>query len=148
MMKSHLVLTIMILVCAALLFGSAAYVQYMVTIRNEANVSAIGVELFSDPDATQKLTLLDWGTMEVGTSKTTTIYAKNVETLDVTLSFSVSNWAPENMSTFAGLSWSYSNEVIVPTQVLPINFTLAISQYVTGVRNFSFDITITATSTP
>lgn len=57
------------------------------------------------------------------------------------------NWNPIEASNYIAISWDYTNQTIEPKQIIPVTFTLTVSETIQGIESFSFDIIITATST-
>jgi hypothetical protein len=52
------------------------------------------------------------------------------------------NWNPSNASDYISLSWDYGGQLVNPGELIPVIFTLSISESVEGITSFSFDITI------
>jgi hypothetical protein len=62
-----------------------------------------------------------------------------------TLSKAEQNWNPTTASSYMTLSWNYAGQTLSVNQVLQVKLTLDVSSTVSGITNFSFDLTITAT---
>jgi len=118
-----------------------------VGVINVGVIKTIGAKAYSDSECTQELSSIDWGTLEPGSTKSFTIYIKNEGNVDVTLNLSTENWNPESASNYITISWNYDGSSIAPGQVLQITLNLRVSNSVSGVDNFSFDIVITAVET-
>jgi hypothetical protein len=73
------------------------------------------------------------------------IYARNEGNSVVVLSKTVQNWNPSNAQSYVSLNWNYANQTLSVNQVLQVNLTLIVSSTVSGITNFSFDVTISAT---
>jgi hypothetical protein len=52
------------------------------------------------------------------------------------------NWNPLNASDYISLSWDYGGQLVNTGELIPVIFTLSISDSVEGITSFSFDITI------
>src|SRR5690606_11242755 len=93
------------------LVGSAvtfAVMQRSYSISNVAQVKAVGVEIYVDPELTVRLTEINWGSVEPGESKTFTAYLRNSGNSPITLSLTTENWAPANASSVIQVFWDYS----------------------------------------
>jgi len=112
------------------------------TISNAGAVKAIGVGVYWNPDGTNMVTSINWGTIEPGSSTNRTCYIKNEGNSVSTLSMNTSNWNPSNASDYISLSWDYGGQLVNPDELIPVIFTLSISDSVEGITSFSFDITI------
>jgi len=111
-------------------------------ISNTGAVKAIGVGVYWNSDGTNEVTSINWGTLEPGSSTNRTCYIQNEGNSVVTLSMSTSNWDPTNASDYISLSWDYGGQLVTPAELIPVIFTLSISDSVEGITSFSFDITI------
>jgi hypothetical protein len=115
------------------------------TVANTGSIKTVGVGVYSDQAATSPLSSINWGTLDPGSNVNKTVYIRNEGTAAATLSMSTSNWSPSNAATYMTLSWNYNGQTVNVNQVVQVKFTLAVSSSVSGITNFSFDITITAT---
>jgi len=96
-----------------------------------------------DPDLTVKATVIDWGLMSLGGSSTMTLYLKSTSTIPAELTFSTENWQPSTAQQFFTLTWDYDHQPLSPGQVIPVTFSLRVSENVAGVTAFTFDLIIT-----
>ena len=115
------------------------------TISSTGSVKAIGVGVFWDQACTNAVTSISWGTIEPGSSVDRTVYIKNTGNDAVTLSLATSNWSPGNASSYMTLSWDYGGQSINANAVVQVKLTLSVLSSVSGITDFSFDITIVAT---
>jgi len=83
--------------------------------------------------------------LEPGSDKTVTVYVRNEGNTVVTLSKVAQNWNPSTASSYMTLNWNYAGQTLSVNQLLQVKLTLVVSPSVSGITNFSFDITITAT---
>ena len=114
-------------------------------LSSQGSIKTIGVGVYSDSGCTNKLSSIDWGTLEPGANKNVTTYIRNEGTSTMTLSLSTSNWNPTSASQYITLSWDYGGKSLAVNEVLKVIFTLKISASTTGITSYSFDITITGT---
>jgi len=112
------------------------------TISNAGAVKAIGVGVYWNPDGTNMVTSINWGTIEPGSSTNRTCYIQNEGNSASTLSMNATNWNPSNASDYISLSWDYGGQLVNPDELIQVIFTLSISDSVEGITSFSFDITI------
>ena len=112
------------------------------TISNAGAVKAIGVGVYWNSNGTNMVTSINWGTLEPDSSTNRTCYIQNVGNSPSTLSMNTSNWNPTNASNYISLNWDYSGQLVNPDELIPVIFTLSISDSVEGITSFSFDIII------
>jgi len=112
------------------------------TISNAGAVKAIGVGVYWNSDGTNEVTSINWGTLEPGSSTNRTCYIQNEGNSASILSMNATNWNPTNASDYISLTWDYGGQLVNPDEIIPVVLTLAISDSVTGITGFSFDITI------
>jgi hypothetical protein len=136
------------LVCALVIgiFGGAlSLVQTSRTVPNAGLVKGIGVGVYWNPACSNRTSSINWGLLDPGSSKTVTVYVRNEGNAAATLSEAVQNWNPSTASSYMTLSWNYAGQTLSVNQVLQTKLTLVVSTTASGITNFSFDITITAT---
>lgn len=115
------------------------------SVSNSGNVKTIGVEVYWDQACTNKVSSIDWGTLEAGGVKSFNVYVKNNGTAAEVLSMMVSNWNPASASSQMSLGWNCTDYVLPHGSVVGAVFTLTVSSSISGVTNFSFDITVVGT---
>ena len=114
-------------------------------MHSRGEIRGIGVKVYSDSACSSKLSSINWGTMEPGESQNLTIYIRNEGNSAANLSLSTANWSPSNASQSMALTWDYDMKPIASNEVVKIVLTLAVSDTVSGVTDFSFDIIIVGT---
>jgi hypothetical protein len=115
------------------------------TIQNAGSIIGIGVGIYWNAACTNQTSSISWGLLEPGLTKTIRVYTRNEGNAAVTLSKATQNWSPSTATSYITLNWNYANQTLSVNQVLPINLTLVVSSAISGITDFSFDITITAT---
>jgi hypothetical protein len=115
------------------------------TISNMGLVRGIGVGIYWDSACTNQTSSVNWGLLDPGSNKTVTIYVRNEGNVAATLSKTAQNWNPSSASTYITLNWNYAGQTLAVYQVLQVNLSLAVSPTISGITNFTFDITVTAT---
>lgn len=114
------------------------------TITNAGTVKTIGVGVYWDQALTNPVSSINWGTIEPGLNVNKTVFIRNEGNTAATLSMETSNWNPSSASSYMTLSWDYGGQTLAVNAVRQVTFTLAVSQSISGITSFSFDITITA----
>jgi hypothetical protein len=132
-----LVLTMTVLVSGLLIASQK--------IPNTGNVKAIGVDVYSDSACTIPITLIEWGTVNPGTTKNFTIYVKNEGNVAIMLSIETDNWDPLSASSYLTLSWNRAGYVLSSGSSVRAVLSLSVSSSISGVENFSFDIMVIGT---
>ena len=139
-------LALVLLALAIGVFGAVlSLLQANRTIPNAGSVKGIGVGIYWDSACANQTSLINWGLLDPGSNKTMTVFIRNEGNAVVTLSEVAQNWNPSTASSYMSLNWNYTGQTMSVNQVLQVKLTLVVSATVSGITNFSFDITITAT---
>jgi hypothetical protein len=101
------------------------------------------IAIYQDSACTVKVSSVNWGTVEPGSSKSVTVYVKNIENEAMTLSLKAENWSPSNASNYMSLSWDYNGQPINRNTTIKVTLTLNVYANITGITNFNFDVVIT-----
>jgi hypothetical protein len=115
-----------------------------VTIHNIATLKNVGLEVYADQQLTQPLTQINWGTLQLGETKSYLAYVKNPSNVQVTLAVWTQNWNPNGTQNYVTLNCNLAGIMMQPSQVSPCNFTLHVASNTQGVSSFSFDIIMQA----
>ena len=67
---------------------------------------------------------VDWGEVELGGSKSISLYIKNNGNVDSFAVLSSENWNPEYAVEYLQLSWDYDGVSMSPGQIVPVKLTL------------------------
>jgi hypothetical protein len=136
----------LILLSGFMLAQVMSAIQVSSTISNVGTLKlSVGVGVYSDNRFTNKITTIDWGTLDPGTTKIFSVYIRNEGSSALTLSMSASNWNPSTASNYLTLTWSYTGQTVNSNGYVQVTFTLAVSESVTGISSFSFDINLVET---
>lgn len=127
-----LTLTVSSLLTASQRIGSTGY------------VNAVGVGVYWNSACTSNVTSIDWSSLEPGASANTTVYVKNKGNVRIMLNMTTDNWST-GASGKITLRWNREAYLLDSSSVVQAVLTLSVSSTITGVTNFSFDITITGT---
>jgi hypothetical protein len=134
-----------VLLCGAIGVAISA-VQISKTLSDLGSLKIIGANIYWDSACTNQTSSINWGLLNPGSSETLQLYVENTGNAPVTLSMTVQDWNPSTAQSYMSLNWNYASQTLSPGQVLPVGLTLTVSSTVSGISNFSFDTTITATS--
>ncbi len=115
------------------------------TIGTSGTVKAINVEVYWDSECTQVVNDMDWGFWEPNSIVNKTVYIKNTGNAPLTLSMSYAGWSPVEAGEYITLSWDKEGTQIVADEVVQAILTLSISNTITGITDFSFNIVIEGT---
>jgi hypothetical protein len=112
------------------------------TISNVGSLKAAGVGVYWDSSCTSAVSSINWGVLDPGSTKQVKVYIKNEGNAPLKLSMVVSNWNPSSASRYITLTWNLEGYLLNSASVVSAVLTLSVSSSVSGITNFSFDITI------
>lgn len=136
------VLFVVLFLVGAGVFYTWALLTFTLRIPSVAQVKTVGLDVFEDANLTIPLLSIDWGMVGPGQNVTVPIYVQSTSTMPVSLSLSEENWVPLNATIWIGLSWDYNGSLLQPNDSVPLVLTLTVSENVTSITSFSFDIVI------
>jgi hypothetical protein len=110
------------------------------TISSIGTLKAIGIGVYWNDDLTNRVSTINWGYLMPGGQKSFTIYVHNEGTIPLTLSISTSNWSPSTASNYLTLTWSHIDQAINAGKTVEVTLTLIVSESITGISRFNFDI--------
>ena len=119
---------------------------YSTSLQSHGTIETIGVAAYMNSACTIPVTSVDWGKVAPGYSNTNTFYLRNEGNSDLTLTLHTNNWNPANAENYMTLNWNYAGQTISPNQVFQVTLTLSVSQSISGVESFYFDIVINGAS--
>ena len=119
-----------------------AQVLYTTTFSTVGHVITAEVGVYWDVDCTNPVGCINWALVEPGGVKERTCYIRNEGNSAKVLSFQTSNWNPSSAQNYMTLSWNYGGQFINPNDVVKVRFTLSVSNSITGITRYSFDITV------
>jgi len=132
-------------VAIAVVANAAMMLTYSETrIEARGTIKTVGVEAYWDVSCTDKVTEIDWGTLEPGSQTETLFHIKNQGNAPVTLSLGVEDWSPSEAQNYMSVDWDYDGSPVNPGAAIPVRVTLAVSADIAGVTAFSFQIIIAA----
>jgi len=136
----------LILIVYALALSTLTQVRSSVqtnrTISNAGSLKAVGVGVYWDAGLTNRVSSIEWGVLEPGSSKNVTVYVRNEGNSVFDLTMYASNWNPSNASDYMTLIWDYGGQSINVGEAAQVTLTLSVSANIEGITTFSFDIVI------
>jgi len=146
------ILVILILLSSEILVGLFSFTRLISTKGNLYTPPDIAI--YQDSNCTIPVFYIDWGSLEPGMARKTTMYICNEGTGKVELLLEAASWEPANISSYLNLTWNYNGVALFPNKTIEVTLTLSSSsspdftEYLVAydVREFSFDIIIGAFS--
>jgi len=137
---------IVVLSVAAVVGGFFAYALLgsSWTISNNGNVKAVGVCVYWESGCVNEVSSINWGYLEPGATHDVTVFVANEGNVPVTLSMTTDNWNP-GAATYITVSWNREGYVLDAGAVAETVITLSVSDEISDVTSFSFDIAIVGT---
>jgi hypothetical protein len=115
------------------------------SIQSSGTVRAVNIGVYWDSGCTNATSTIGWGMLSPGESKNVTVYLRNEGNVALRSNLTVQNWVPTGSSSYMGLVWNRENQTVAVGSVVTAVLTLSVSPSITGITDFSFDITITGT---
>jgi len=147
-MGSKSVLPLLLVSVGLALVGAVAVTGILTasrTIGSSGTVKAINVDVYWDIEGTNVVSEIDWGSIEPNESVIKTVYVKNTGNTAMTLSMTYSGWVPAEAGDYLTLSWDREGVTVDPDAVLAAVLTLSVSDSISGIESFSFNIVIEGT---
>ena len=116
------------------------------SISSQGSIKKINVGVYWDGNCSNTVSSIDWGDVEPESVKNVSLFIRNEGTVAADLFLSTDKWDPSNASEFMILSWDYSGLTLDLFEIVFVTLTLQVSPSVMGIKSFSFDIIIGATS--
>lgn len=115
-------------------------------------ISPPNIGIYWDSNATNTVTFIDWGSVELGSMRNVTLFIRNEGNRAVTLSLNASGWEPAGTSEYMNLTWDYDGTEIQPMGMILTTITLTsasspeIVRYIIAydIKQFNFVIMISA----
>jgi len=113
--------------------------------RAHGAVETVNVGAYWNSGCTNATTDINFGTVSPGSVSNVSFYVRNEGKLLLKLSLSTQNWNPTSASFYMTLSWDKEGKTLAAGNVTLATLTLNVSESISGVQNFSFDIVISGT---
>jgi len=155
MLKPLLVIAIVIVLFLFVSEGLLGLFSSVRLIGTRGNIkSPPYIAIYQNSNCTSPVSYIDWGSVEQGMARNTTLYIRNEGNGKTSLSLDTTNWQPANISNYMNLTWNYNGEALFPSETVQVTLTLSSSsspdftEYLIAydVTEFSFDIIINAFS--
>ncbi len=116
------------------------------SLQSYGSIRTVGVGIYSNGYCVESVSVVDWGALTPGHSNSRTFYLRNEGNSNVTLTLLTTNWSPSAAENYLTLSWDYDGESLSQDEIIAVTFTLSVSQSISGIETFSFDIDIIGAS--
>jgi hypothetical protein len=114
------------------------------TIPSHGDLRIVGVGVYQDASCSVAMRYLDWGTVELGSTKNISLFIRNEGNNIATLYLATDSWNPRNASDYMDLSWNYNGETLSPMESIGIILTLSVSADAKNIDSFSFNVILGA----
>ena len=138
--KSGIIATVLLALLSG--FTVSGLLNTSKTLTSSGSVKTINVEVYYDDVCTQVMNSVDWGTLKPGEEVYQTAYIMNPGSSPLNVSMTTSNWAPAEAASYITITWDSEGASIDSDQVLQVILTLSVSDAITGLTDFSFNIVI------
>jgi len=109
--------------------------------QGKGGTNTVEISIYSDNQCSNPLSSIEWGTLELGSSKNTICFIKNEGNTVLFLSLKTSNWNPKTAFKDITVTWDYDGRSLNPSEVIQVSLTLSVADK-TDLTNLSVDITI------
>ena len=144
LLASAAVIFLCVILSGLIIANVSSVYQASSTISSVGTLKAIGMGVYWGKDLTSRVSEIDWGFLTPGGQKSYDVYIHNEGIVPLTLSISASNWSPSNAANYLALTWSSDGQAISAGSTAKVTLTLTVSQNITGISNFNFDINAVA----
>lgn len=122
------------------------YGSYIIqlNVRSSASIQSM-FGLYFDVDCTEKVSTLNWGSLEPGSHNILTIYVRNVGSRSSIVRLSSRNWTPSKLDASTYLSWNLENATVKPNEIRRAELTLHIGDNMFSVSELNFEVIISVT---
>ncbi|EMR74221.1 hypothetical protein MCGE09_00094 [Thaumarchaeota archaeon SCGC AB-539-E09] len=141
--KSGLIIAVLLALLSG--FTVSGLLTTSKTLTSSGSVKTINVEVYWDNLCTHVVNSVDWGTPEPGEVVDQTVYIKNSGSAPLNVSIKTSNWTPVEAANYITFTWDNEGVSIDSDQVLQASLTLTVSDAITGISDFLFNIVIEGT---
>lgn len=122
-----------------------SYTRTQMYSYGSIQIQTAGIAAYRDAGCTTTASEVPWGILAPGSSGEYRVYIKNEGTTSLNLFLDTANWSPTTAANYMTLNWNYNGQTIQPNQVIQITLRLTVSQSISGIGNFSFEIVLTGT---
>lgn len=130
-------LLIFMIALALLIITVSALLAVYLKVENSGVVATAGLSL-------DKYSI-SWGLISSNETKTMGLTVTNNGTVPLVLSTSTMNWDPSGAEQYFNLTASFNSIVLAPDESVIGTLFLTVSENITGIKDFRFDILISGT---
>lgn len=140
--RSKMIILLVALVSLTTGVLATNYVEKRIQSTGYVFTLNLGIGIYSDPECTNILSLLNWGTLTAGESASNTIYIKNTGNTPLQINIATANWTPTDGSTHITLTSNVNDFILNPGSAQTAILTLTVSSSIQGDIDFGFDIVV------
>jgi len=140
--RSKLLIFLVILISLATGVLAKSYVEKRIQSTGHIFTLNLGIGIYNDPECTNILSQLNWGTLTAGESASNTIYIKNTGNTQLHINISTANWIPTDGHTHITLTSNVNNFPLNLGSTQSAILTLTVSNNIPGDIDFSFEIVV------
>ena len=107
-------------------------------------LSSPELEIYQDGALSARATYINWSIVEPNSRTNRTVWIKSLA--PASLYLTTQSWLPVNATAYISVVWDQEGKTVVSQEVREATLTLVVAANVTGITDFSFDITLTAQS--
>jgi|YelNatPaOPRAMG01_1025707.scaffolds.fasta_scaffold04707_12 hypothetical protein len=115
------------------------------TIHNTGNIKTIGIGVYKEKSCDNPVSTIEWNDLAPGENRTVIVYIRNEGTVVVVLNARADNWNPIYAPNYIRFAWNRENYTLPAGAVVEATLSLKVSDDVSGIQSFSFDIIIKGT---
>jgi hypothetical protein len=143
--KSKALVTCALVVSIVAAGAAMALLTTRKTISGSGSIKGVAIGVYWDLECTNVTSSLNFGMLEPGSSTTFTLYLENEGNSALTLNMTSKNWNPANATDYMTLTWNREGQLISLDEVMDFAITLSVSEDITGISTYSFDIVVSGT---
>ena len=102
----------------------------------------VDVGFYWDSNCANPVSLVDWGTIEPGSTVDVTVFVRNEGSQTISLDITAENWSPIETTSYMTFSSNCIGQPISPQEILQITLSLSTSPNIEEITSFSFDISV------
>jgi len=140
-MKSIVAILLVLMMFVLCVAGLSLLEQRLSNIRNTGRIRTVGIDVFEDYNKTVPCVELDWGFVAPGDTVNRIVWVVNPGNAAAVLRFNTSDYVPAGTINYTSLVWTGDGATAFPNVILETTFMLHVFSNVSGIDEFSFNIT-------
>lgn len=151
MEKTITVSALAILLC----FGMATYGVFGLAnsnkLRNVGQIKTVKITAYWDTNMVNQVTVIDWGMMEQGESKSISLFIVSKSNVEISLNMTITSesWIPTHAGDWITVTWNAEGVLVGPKGSTWVTITVHISENIAdaspAIENFEFESILVGT---